>query len=131
VTESVFHERLAFARLLRHLGTGRCPSNAEIGRAVGATGQWVVPYTRSDEAPAGYGYIRGLVAFFSLGKYEDWFVTGAGEPPMPKLWGTFVANYRRSMEAERAEEAAARPKSFHGEPPASDRKGERRRRSAG
>lgn len=85
--DPTFGERFEFVRFLLHLRTGKCPENAEIGRAVGRTGQWVTKWAGKDTAPP--DYLGGqplhapLLAYFGVG---NWLIDGAGDPPDLILW---------------------------------------------
>jgi len=84
-----FAERLAYARLLVHLRTGRCVTHTEISEAVGRTQPWVTKWARSATPPRDYEVHRPLAAFLDVD--EAWLVRGEGSAPEPELWERWLA----------------------------------------
>lgn len=82
--EHSFGIRLGYARWLKHLRDGWAPGHAEIGKAVGRTGQAVRGWAQLDDAPTDYRIHEPLVEF--LGIDETWLIRGDGDAPKPDLW---------------------------------------------
>lgn len=93
-----FHERLAYARWLRHLRTGECTTDKEIADATDRSSPWVTKWKVSEEAPADRHAARALSTFFGI--EERWLMDGEGEAPEPDLWPRWEAA-RRSARARK------------------------------
>ncbi len=83
------------------------PSFAEIGRAVGRTGQAVSAWATADEPPPGPLDFYDRVADY-LGADVRWLFQREGEPPQPALWAVWL-DYRRGTKTT-AVAATATPK---------------------
>jgi hypothetical protein len=128
-----FADRFAFARLVRHFRTGKSPDNAEIGRAVARTGQWVTKWAESLEPPTDFRVQEPLASF--LGVDVRWLFRGEGEPPMPELWARWLAErerdnrpgYKRVAERHGAKVAEGSPTRPSTKEPAKKAAGARKR----
>jgi transcriptional regulator with XRE-family HTH domain len=87
--------RLGYLRWLFHLLLGEAPSHAEIGKAVGVTGQAVSGWMKRETAPTDYDSVKALVAYF--GADERWLVKGEGEPSRPDLWSVWLRARSRKV----------------------------------
>lgn len=92
VADSTFAERLAFARVLMHFRTGEAPTNADIGRAVDRTGQWVTKWAESDTPPRDYEVHAPLAKYLAVP--ETWLIRDDGLPPREDLWADWLAERR-------------------------------------
>ena len=97
MARSEFGARLGYVRWLFHLLTGESPSFAEIGKAVGVSGQAVSGWAKRAAPPVGYESSKALVAFFGVD--EDWLIGGHGDPPRPDLWRIWIAARTRRLGA--------------------------------
>lgn len=86
--EQSFGTRLGYLRWLRHLLTGEAPGHAEIGRAVGLTGQAIMGWAARDEPPDNWRHHEPLAAFFGVD--DTWLIRGQGNPPRPELWRAWL-----------------------------------------
>jgi transcriptional regulator with XRE-family HTH domain len=89
VARDDFSVRFGYVRWLFHLLTGEAPGFAEIGKAIGVTGQAVSGWAKRESAPASYASNKALVAYF--GASEAWLIEGQGGPPRPDLWDVWLA----------------------------------------
>lgn len=99
--EETFGARFGYLRWLRFLRDGDAASWAEIGRAIGRTGQAISAWGSMREVPTDYRLHRPLLDYFEL-KDGEWLIEGRGNPPMPDLWSVW-------LQARRADVKAARP----------------------
>lgn len=97
VARDDFSVRFGYVRWLFHLLTGEAPGFAEIGKAIGVTGQAVSGWAKRDTAPTGYASNKALVAYFGAG--EGWLIEGQGKPPRPDLWEVWLAARARKSSA--------------------------------
>jgi hypothetical protein len=93
VAHSLFSERFGFARWLKHLTDGDPPGWAEIGRAVGRTGQAISGYSEEAEPPIDFRVHAALAEF--LGVDERWIIRDEGQAPMPELWEVWISARRK------------------------------------
>jgi hypothetical protein len=123
---SRFSLRIGYAGWLLHLRRGEPVGFAEIGRAVGRTGQAVSGWFRAPHPPVDYRVHAALAGF--LGVDADWLVRDAGDPPRPELWAAWTATRKddqplssgrvsdEEVAIARAERDAKRPSAVRKEP---------------
>jgi hypothetical protein len=92
--EQSFAARLAYLRFLKHLESGKHPTNVDIGRAADLSGEAVTQWIARDSAPTGYSTLKALVAYFEIPEGETWLVEGRGPPPRPTVWELWSAARR-------------------------------------
>lgn len=110
IVETTFAERFAYACLIRHYRAGKAPTNAEIGRAVQRTGQWVLKWSEATEAPTDYRVHAPLAEY--LGVDRQWLIEGKGPAPEPGFWAGWLELHRKGSGHERVAEATPLP--YHG-----------------
>lgn len=85
---STFSERLAYARLLHHFFAGEPVGNAEIGRVVNHSGQWVTGIADKDSPPKDFNVQKPIAEL--LGVRAEWLFKNEGEPPRPEMWKLWI-----------------------------------------
>lgn len=104
-----FSVRLGYLRWLQHLLSGEAPGHAEIGRAVGVTGQAVMKWMEREDPPVNFRMHAPLASFFDAD--EKWLIRGEGEPQRPDLWAEWTKARRRQVKAAPVEAFVKVPRS--------------------
>lgn len=93
VTESVFSERMAYARWLRQLRSRGAETDRELAEGSGLGYEWIQKWKKRPDAPVERLLSKALARYLLV--EEGWLLDNEGGPPREDLWKEWIAAYRR------------------------------------
>lgn len=99
--QSLFSERLAYARWVRQLVSTGAETDSDLATRAGLSYVWLAKWKKRPDAPTERLLCRALARYLFVD--EEWLLDGIGEAPHPELWSDWLTAFRKPpIEAPKA-----------------------------